>query len=155
MATTTGTFNFYNTFREYLADGTIDADTDTFNVTLHTSTYGAVDTTHLEDDSIYTDVTNELATANGYTNGGQALASVTWTRSTVTVTFNSADPVWNIVTGNVVARYFIIRKVGTANGIVDPLVAVGYLDNTPADVTTTPGNDLTIQVNGAGWFTQT
>lgn len=155
MAQTTGSFKLYNSFKEYMADGTIDLDSDTFKVTLHTSAYGALDTTHLDDDAVYADVTNELSTANGYTNGGQTLTGVTWVRSGATVTFDCADPVWSISGGSVTARYFIIRKVGTANSITDPLVGVGYLDNTPADVTTTTGNTLTIAINASGLFALT
>jgi len=153
MATTTGSFQFYNTFREYMADGTIDLDTDTFNITLHTVTYGALDTTHLDAHSVYADLTNELATANGYDVLGQALTGVTWARVGALMTFDCIDPLWNIITADVVARYFIIRKVGTANAIVDPLVGIGYLDNTPLDVTTTPGNLLTVAINASGLFT--
>lgn len=155
MATTTGSFKLYDSFLEYVADGTIDLDSDTFKVTLHTSSYGALDTTHLSDDSVYADVTNELSTANGYTNGGETLTSVTWIRSGATTTLDCADPTWTISGGSVVARYFIIRKSGTANSITDPLVGVGYLDSSPADVTTTTGNTLTITINAAGLLTFT
>jgi hypothetical protein len=153
MAVTSGSFKFYNSFREYALDGTIDLDNDTFKVTLHTSTYGALDTTHIGDHTVYADLTNELATANGYTNGGLALTGVTWVRTGATVAFDSDDPVWTITGSSITARYYVIRKVGTANGIIDPLVAVGYLDSTPVDVTVAAGSDLTILVDAAGWFT--
>jgi hypothetical protein len=153
MAVTNGSFKFYNSFREYLCDSTIDLDTDTFKITLHTSTYGALDTTHIDDHAVYADLTNELATANGYTNGGLTLTGVTWARTGATVAFDSADPSWTITGSSITARYYVIRKVGTANGITDPLVAVGYLDSTPVDVTVAAGSDLTILVDAAGWFT--
>ena len=57
---------FYQSFREYMSDGTIDLDTDSFKVTLHTSTYTPNAGTH----TVYADLTNELSTASGYTNGG-------------------------------------------------------------------------------------
>lgn len=153
MTATTGSFQFYDSFREYLGDGTIDLDTDVFKVSLHTVAYGALDTTNLSTDTVYADLTNELATANGYTNGGLALSGVTWVKSGVIATFDCDDPIWNIVTADVVARYFVVRKFSTtANGIVEPLVGVGYLDNTPLDVTTIPGKALTLTINASGLF---
>ena len=142
---------FYESFREYLGDGTIDLDTDSFKVTLHTSTYTPNAGTH----TVYADLTNELSTASGYTNGGAALGSVTWTRSGATVTFDAADTVWTASGGTITARYAVIRKDGTANAIVSPLVAYILLDTTPADVSATTGNTLTLQWNASGIFTQT
>ena len=137
-----GPWIFFDAFREYMADGTIDLDTDTFNITLHASTQALT----AAGQSVYANLTAELSTANGYTSGGQALSSITWTRSGGTVTFDSADAVWTASGGSIVARYAVIRKVGTANSITDPLVVFCLLDSTPADVTVTDGNSLTIQI---------
>ena len=60
---------FYQTFRKWLGDGTFDLDANTFKVTLHTSTYSPNAATN----TVYADLTNELSTANGYTNGGATL----------------------------------------------------------------------------------
>ena len=139
---------FYNSFREYVADGTFDLNTDTFKVTLHTSTYTPNATTH----TVYADLTNELSTANGYTNGGATLGSVVWTPSGATVKFDAADTVWTASGGTITARYAVIRKSGTANARVDPLVAYILLDTTPADVSATTGNTLTLQWNASGIF---
>lgn len=141
---------FYESFREYMADGTFDLNTDTFTVSLHNSTYAPNASTN----TVYADATNELATANGYTNGGANLASVTWTRSGATVTFDAADTTWTASGGSIVARYAVIRKNGTANARVSPLVAYILLDTTPADVTATTGNTLTLQWNASGIFAQ-
>lgn len=140
---------FYQSFREYVADGTIDLDTDTFKVTLHSSSYTPNAGTH----TVYADLTNELSTASGYTNGGDALGSVQWTRSGGTVTFDAADTIWTASGGSITARYAVIRKDGTANAIVSPLICYILLDTTPADVTATTGNTLTLQWNGSGIFT--
>lgn len=147
----TASITFYQSFREYIADGTIDLDTDSFKVTLHTSTYTPSASTH----TVYADLTNELSTANGYTNTGAALGSVTWTRSGATVTFDAADTTWTASGGSIVARYAVIRKDGTANAIVSPLIAYILLDTSPADVTTTTGNTLTLAWNASGIFTLT
>lgn len=140
---------FYQSFREYVADGTIDLDTDTFKVTLHSSSYTPNAGTH----TVYADLTNELSTASGYTNGGDALGSVQWNRSGGTVTFDAADTIWTASGGSITARYAVIRKDGTANAIVSPLICYILLDTTPADVTATAGNTLTLQWNGSGIFT--
>ena len=139
---------FYNSFREYIADGTIDLDTDTFKVTLHTSSY-TPSTAH----TVYADLTNELSTANGYTNTGQALGTVTWGHIGGTATFNADDTIWTASGGSIVARYAVIRKDGTANAIVSPLICYILLDTAPADVTATTGNTLTLQWNGSGILT--
>lgn len=147
----TASITFYDSFREYVADGTIDLDTDTFKVTLHTSTYTPNASTH----TVYADLTNELSTAFGYTNGGATLGSVTWGHSGGAATFDAADTTWTASGGSIVARYAVIRKSGTANAIVDALVAYVLLDTTPADVTTTDTNTLTLAWNASGIFTLT
>lgn len=139
---------FYQSFREYIADGTIDLDTHTFKVLLTSSSYTPSASTH----SVKTDVTNELSTANGYTSGGATLGSVTWTRSGGTVTFDAADTTWTASGGSIVARYAVIYDDTAAS---DELVAYILLDTTPADVTTTTGNTLTLAWNASGIFTLT
>lgn len=145
-----GNWTFYQSFREYMADGTIDLDTDTFNLALFLSTSNAATVTT---NDTYSDLTNEHANANGYTTGGSALASVTWTRSGATVTFDSADEVFTASGGSITARFAVIYKVGTANSITNPLVCYCLLDSTPEDVTATDGNTLTIAMNASGIFT--
>ena len=142
------TITFYQSFREYMADGTIDLDTDTFKVTLHSSTYTPNAGTH----TVFADLTNELSTAGGYTNGGQALGSVTWNRSGATVTFDAADTEWTVSGGSIgPARYAAIWKDGTANAIVKPLVA--YIDF-GTDETATAGT-FKLTWNASGIFAQT
>jgi len=138
---------FYNSFREYVADGTIDLDTHTFKVMLVASGY-TPSTAH----TVKSDVTNELSTANGYTAGGATLGSVTWGHSGGTATFDAADTVWTASGGSIVARYAVIYDDTAAS---DELVCYILLDTTPADVTTTAGNSLTLQWNGSGIFTIT
>lgn len=140
---------FYNSFRKYLGGDPLDLDSGTYKVSLHTSTYTPSATAH----TVFADATNELTTANGYTAGGATLGSVTWTQSAGTVTWDAADTVWTASGGSIVARYAVIRYVGTVNTHVDPLVAYILLDTTPADVTTTTGNTLTLTWNASGIFT--
>lgn len=141
-----GPFILFDGVSTYLGDGTIDLDSHTFNITLHTSSYtpsGAHD--------VYADLTNELATANGYTNGGAALTSVTWTRSSGVAKFTSANQVWTASGGSITARYAVIRST-TANKLLGYML----LDDTPADLTATDSNTLTVGPHATdGWFQQT
>lgn len=136
---------FYNSFREYVADGTIDLDTHTFKVMLVASGY-----TPSAAHTVKADVTNELSTANGYTAGGATLGSVTWGHSGGTATFDAADTTWTASGGSIVARYAVIYDDTAAS---DELVCYILLDTTPADVTTTDTNTLTLQWNASGILT--
>lgn len=122
-----------------LHQGVHDFSNDTFNVTLHTSAYTFDEAT----DAVFADATNELPTANGYTAGGVALANTSLTLNAGTVAFDADDPVFNASGGNLVARWAVVRNASAAGG---PLVCVILLDDTPADVTVTDGNSLTLQL---------
>lgn len=145
-----GKWKVYEQGKKHLADGTFDLDANTYKVTLHSSSSNA---NTLSTSSAFADLTNELTTANGYTAGGITLTSVTWTNSSGTMTFTCAAPVWTASGGSIVARFAVIRASGTLNSIVDPILAVCLLDTTPADVTATTGNTLTITPNASGLFT--
>lgn len=138
----------YTSLSKHVADGTINLVSDTFNVVLLTSSYTPSSTTH----RVYADLTNELSTANGYTNGGQALTSVSFNQSGTTSTWTAANPSWTATGGSIVAHYAVIYKVGTVGSVVNPLIAYILLDTTPTDVTTTSGNVLTITWNASGIF---
>lgn len=142
----TASISFYNNWKAAISDVAIRSAS--IKVTLHTSSY-----TFAATHNVYADLTNELSTANGYTNTGLALASITWGQSGGTATFDAADSVWTASGGSIVARRAVIRAVGTFNAQVDPLLASILLDTTPADVTTTTGNTLTLQWNASGIFT--
>ena len=146
---TASTFDFYNEFTEYSMDGTMDLDADTFNLGLYLSTSNAATLTL----SGRASLTNQVATANGYTQPGQSLTSVTWVRSGGTTTFDSADVVWTASGGSITARYAVMDDDTVTTPVADPLVGYTLLDTTPADVTATDGNTLTVAPNAAGWFT--
>lgn len=140
-----GTLTLYDSVAELIADGTIDLDTHTFKLQLHTSSY----TPNVATQSTTSDLTNEVSNANGYTTGGATLASVTWGQTGGVATFDSDPVVWNATGAGITARYAVL--VDSSNNYL-----VGYflLDATPADVTTTAGNSLTITPS-SGWFTLT
>ena len=126
-----GAWTFTNNSKNKFNEGTFGtADTYKIALFLSTSNIGASTTT-------YAGVTNEHANANGYTTGGN---SVTLSKSgTSTITFDATDPaVWTASGGSIVARFAVLYEVAG-----DVLVYC-LLDSTPADVTVTTGNQLTI-----------
>lgn len=132
-------WTFTDAGRTYLLNGTFDIDSDTWKMALFqsTSNLGASTTT-------YAGVTNEVANANGYTTGG---TSVTLSLSgTTTVTVDSTDATWTASGGSIVARFAAIYEVG------GNVLCYCLLDSTPADVTVTTGNTLTIQISASGVF---
>lgn len=136
----------YDIFKEYIGDGTIDLDADTFNCGLYSSTSNFATLTL----SGRANLTNQHATANGYTQPGSALASVTWVRAGSTTTLDSADEVFTASGGSIVARAAVIDDDTVTTPTADPLCCYTLMDNTPADVTATSGNTLTIQMNASG-----
>ena len=141
-------WKIFDSFKEKIGDGTIDLDTHSFKVALWTSTNPPLQA----DDSYTTEagVGGEVADGFGYTTGGATLGSVTWNEAAGTVTFDFTDPSWTASGGSIVARYAIVYDDTDA---VKSLVGMSLLDNTPADVTITTGNTLTLQINAAGMFT--
>ena len=141
-------WRMYASAKEYIGDSTIDLDGHTFTAQLHSSSY----TPDLNSHTVRADLTNELATANGYTAGGANLGSVTWVNSSGTVTFDSADVQWTASGGSITARFSVIYD-NTPASPLDPLLCYALLDTTPADVTATAGNTFTVQMNASGIFT--
>ena len=82
--------------------------------------------------------------------GGDAVAA-TWDAATNTLTFDVADNVWTASGGSITARYALLYN-SSAGGAND-LIAYCLMDNTPADVTATDGNTLTVTINASGVFT--
>lgn len=134
-----GAWTFTTELRTKLLDGTFDLDTDTFKMALFlsTSNLGSGSTT-------YAALTNEHSNANGYTTGG---VSVTISLSgTTTVTVDSTDASWTASGGSIVARYAVVYEVAGR------VLCYCLLDSTPADVTTTTGNTLTVAIHANGLF---
>lgn len=132
---------FTNGGRTSLLNGTFDIDSDTWKCALFlsTSNIGASSTT-------YAGVTNEHAAANGYSTGGIAVTLTLAGTTTVTVDI-STDPVWTASGGSIVARFAVIYEVS------GNVLCYSTLDTTPADVTATDGNTLTVAANASGVFT--
>ena len=136
-----GTWTFTNGGRTSLLNGTFDIDTDSWKCALFlsTSNIGAASTT-------FAGVTSEHAAANVYTAGGIAVALTLAGTTTVTVDITT-DPVWTASGGSITARFAVIYEVA------GNVLCYALLDSTPADVTATNGNTLTVAMNASGVFT--
>ena len=136
-----GAWQFTTSARTKILDGTFDVADDTFKMALFLSTSNLSTSS-----TAYSGVTNEHANGNGYTTGG---ASVDLTLSgTTTVTVDIAtDPVWTASGGDLTARFAAIYEVG------GDVLCFCLLDDTPADVTATDGNTLTVAAHASGVFT--
>jgi hypothetical protein len=136
-----GTWSFPNGARTKMIDGTFDIDSDTWKAALFlsTSNLGAATTT-------YAGVTNEHANANGYTTGGITIVLTLSGTTTVTVDIQT-DPVWTASGGSITARFVAIYESG------GNVLCYALLDSTPADVTATDGNTLTVAANASGVYT--
>ena len=140
-----GNWTFTDGARTRLLNGTFDLDTDLFKIALHlsTSNIGAASTT-------FAGVTAEHAALYGYTAGGLPTGAGTalTLAGTTTVTVDRAvDPVWTAAGGSIVARFAVLYEVA------GDVVCYCLLDSTPADVTVTDGNTLTVAMNASGIFT--
>lgn len=135
-----GPWLFTNAGRTALLDGTFDINSDTWKMALFlsTSNIGAGSTT-------FAGLTNECA-STGYTAGGESIALTLSGTTTVTVDITT-DPVWTAGAGGITARFAVIYEVGGT------VLCYCLLDSTPADVTATDGNPLTVAAHASGVFT--
>lgn len=139
------TITLTNNLNKYVTDGTVDLDSDTIKVAMLADTY-TVSAAH----SIFGDVSShQVAAGNGYAAGGAALAN-----KSITVAGNetkfSADPAtWTGLTKTY--RFLAIYAEKTANAVVNPLLAIILVDNTPANIVITAA-DYSVQWNANGIF---
>src|SRR5688572_1039718 len=137
-----GAWTFTDGGRTSLLNGDFDLDTNTFLMALFlsTSNIGAGSTT-------YAGLTNEHANANGYTTGGVSMGALTLAGTTTVTVDDPADVVWTASGGSITARFAVIYESG------GNILCYCLLDNTPADVTATDGNTLTVALHANGIFT--
>lgn len=136
-----GAWTFTNVGRTKLLDGTFNVESDTFKMALFlsTSNIGPASTT-------YAGLTNEHAQQYGYTTGGMAV-DLGLTGTTTVKADIATDPVWTANGGSITARFAVIYEVG------GDVLCYCLLDDTPADVTATDGNTLTVAAHADGVFT--
>jgi hypothetical protein len=132
-------WTFTNGARDRLLSTDVEGMTLKMALFLSTSNLSAASTT-------YAGVTNEVANANGYTTGGIAITMAVTGTTTLTATL-AVNPVWTASGGSITARFAVIYE--SAGNVL----CYCTLDSTPADVTATATNTLTIAASGSGIFT--
>lgn len=138
-----GAWQFYNSAKKYLMDGTIDLDTDTFRMALFTSASNAATDTL----STYASVNSEVTEQFGYSSSGKAM-SVTWGQgaSAKEQRFDATAVVWSAVGGDINSvKYAVIFEVGNGK-----LVCRSALSTAQFNVTS--GNTLTVTPSANGIF---
>ena len=128
----------------------------TLKLALLTSAYVS-DTTNVGH-TVYANLTNELATGNGYTAGGVALSAPTIpTFSTTGFSVTTGSAVWTASgTGIPAWRFAVLYVSGTLWALTSPLLGIFTGDSTPADIPlTASGNTLQVNTPANGWFTLT
>lgn len=132
--------------------GQMDYLSDAIRFTLHTATYSPNIDTH----EAFSDATNELSTANGYTANGIAAATktVSYNATGNVTTFDMDDTTitWTASGGTLTFQYAVIHDDTVATGPpVKPLI--GYIDCGAQSITT--GNTFLITTGASGLFTGT
>ena len=131
------------------ANGDIDFNSHSFKINLYLSTSNA-NTLTAATISQLTDITNQVSTAFGYTQNNKAV-TITTSNSSGTITIDeTTNPVWTASGGAITARFAVIYDDTHAS---DMPCFVCLLDTTPADVTASDGNTLTITMNASGLIT--
>jgi len=131
----------FNSFKQYIMDGTIDLDTDTIKVALMTNAF----TPNIDTHHFWSDVSANEASGSGYTAGGQALTTkaVATDDTNDRGTFDADDPSWASTT--ITARYAIIYK-DTGVAATSPLIGCWDFGS---DQSSSNGT-FTINVNSVG-----
>lgn len=104
--------------------------------------------------SVWADVSANEVSGNGWTAGGETLASVVATAISGGYKLASASPSKTASGGSIPAfRYGVFYVSGSLWSMTNPLIGYFLGDSTPADVpATTVGNSLTINCPANGWF---
>jgi hypothetical protein len=144
-----GAWTVYNEAKKYLGNLTLSLATAK-RITLHTSASNAATLTL----SIFSELTGEVASGNGYSTSGKSLASIAWTTgaSAGSYKFDADDVVWT-GTGGTIAniKFAVISNV--SGGASGKLLCRSTL--TSNQFTLGSGNTLTIQMASAGILTLT
>jgi len=144
-----GPFVLYHVFAEELGKKTLNLSaTDVLKVALFTSTH----TPSASADVSFSALSNQVS-GNGYTAGGNTLAydsSTRWSETSGVATLDADNSVFTAASGDIVARYAVLYDSTPAT---NNLIGYFLLDDTPADVTATDGNTLTIEWNASGILT--
>lgn len=142
-----GKWKLYESAKLDIANGVIDLDSHSFKINLYASTSNC---NTLSGTTTLASLTNQLSTANGYTQNTKAVTLSTANAGGTITVDETTNPVWTASGGSITARFAVIYDDTHAS---DQALCVCLLDTTPADVTATDGNTFTITINASGLFT--
>ena len=142
-----GKWKLYEQAKLDIANGLMDLDTHSYKIALFTS---ASNCNTLSGTTTLASLTNQVATANGYTQNSKAV-TLTTANSGGTITVDeTTNPSWTANGGSITARFAVIYNDTHAS---KQALCVCILDTAPADVTATDGNTFAITQNSSGIFT--
>ena len=144
---TSGKWKVYEAAKLALANGLIDLDSHSFKIALFLSTSNC---NTLSGSTGLADLTNQVATASGYTQSSKAVTLTTANASGTITVDETTNPSWTASGGPITARFAVIYDDSHAS---KQALCVCLLDTTPTDVTATDGNIFQIIMNASGLFT--
>ena len=153
MATTTGTCTVFDAVKNWLGDNSVDLSSNTFGIMLLDDTLNAGAGPDRSTAQFVSDIVSAEVSGGGY---ARKTFSGSWTASggaNGQMMLDAADQSWSVSGSNLVARYWVLYDETPGTDATRNLLAFGLLDDNDADVTTTPGNTLTLNVNALGFFT--
>jgi len=142
-----GAWTVYNEAKKYIGNATLSLATAK-RITLHTSASNANTATL----SIYSELTTEVTSGNGYSSSGKSLATIAWTvgASAGQYKFDADDVVWTGTGGSIAnIKFAVISNV--SGGASGKLLCRSQL--TSSQFTLASGNTLTIAMNASGILT--
>jgi hypothetical protein len=133
----------YNSFLKNEANDLIALSTNDIKVALVSSDSNA----ELLTLEFFTQITNELPTANGYTAGGQTLTNVVIAEAAGITSLDAENVVWTAINNTLSARLAVIYA---DTPVGKPLIGFILLDSEPADLAALVTQQFIIQwhVNG-------
>jgi len=143
---------FFNKFKKFLLDGTIDIDTDTIKCALVTSGYTFNVSDYQWSEISANEVEAVASPNNGYITGGQKLENVTLTEvaSPESVVVDCEDISWSVLTATF--KYAVLYAEVDRNGITNPLIGCIFLDYEGGGSIVVNGVDYQIQISSSGLF---
>lgn len=143
-----GAWTVYNEAKKYLCNGTLTFP-GTYRISLHTSASNANTATL----SQFSELTNEVTEANGYSSSGKSLANEAWTvgASAGQYKFDADDPLWTATGGTIPNIKFAVIWLSAASTAARKLLCRSQLST--SQFTLSSGNTLTIQMASTGILT--
>ena len=144
-------WTIYNQAKLKMLTATINLASTTFKCALFQVTSNAATLTN----SLYGDLTNEVANGNGYTTGGVDLTGevcVIPAAAPTTVQFDCDNPTWTASGGTIPGVAIAVIYMGNATTSLRHLLCFSQLSD--VGFTIASGDAMELQMNLAGVFTQ-